>query len=132
MSKLTGEVLMRMFRPQISKANIAVTWKCNQHCKSCNIWQTYKGNAEGIQDEFTAAEYETFIKNSELIWVSLTGGEPTLRPDIAEILSLSSQYMMKVNITTNGSNPALLETWHQASIEPWRCADILQSLLRGR
>ena len=109
MSKLTGEVLMRMFRPQISKANIAVTWKCNQHCKSCNIWQTYQRNAEGLQDEFTAAEYETFIKNSGLIWVSLTGGEPTLRPDIAEILALSSQYMMKVNITTNGSNPALLE-----------------------
>jgi MoaA/NifB/PqqE/SkfB family radical SAM enzyme len=98
-----------MVRPQISKANIAVTWKCNQHCKSCNIWQTYQGNAESIKEEFTLAEYELFLKTSGLMWVSLTGGEPTLRPDIAEILSISSRYLQKVNITTNGSNPGLLE-----------------------
>jgi MoaA/NifB/PqqE/SkfB family radical SAM enzyme len=109
MSNLTGEVIKRMVRPQISKANIAVTWKCNQRCKSCNIWQTYQGNAESIKEEFTLAEYELFLKTSGLMWVSLTGGEPTLRPDIAEILSISSCHLLKVNITTNGSNPALLE-----------------------
>jgi MoaA/NifB/PqqE/SkfB family radical SAM enzyme len=109
MSNLTGEVIKRMVHPQISKANIAVTWRCNQRCKSCNIWQTSQGNAEEIQDEFTVAEYETFIKHSGLMWISLTGGEPTLRPDIAEIMALSSRYLVKVNITTNGSNPALLE-----------------------
>ena len=53
MSNLTVEVIKRMVRPQISKVNIAVTWKCNQRCKSCNIWQTYQGNAE-IQEGFTA------------------------------------------------------------------------------
>ena len=109
MSNLTGEVIKRMVRPQISKANIAVTWKCNQRCKTCNIWQTYQGNTESIKEEFTLAEYELFLKTSGLVWVSLTGGEPTLRPDIAEILSISSCHLLKVNITTNGSNPALLE-----------------------
>jgi MoaA/NifB/PqqE/SkfB family radical SAM enzyme len=109
MSNLTAEVIKRMVRPQISKANIAVTWKCNQRCKTCNIWQTYQGNTESIKEEFTLAEYELFLKTSGLMWVSLTGGEPTLRPDIAEILSISSYYLQKVNITTNGSNPALLE-----------------------
>jgi len=109
MSNLTGEVIKRMVRPQLSKANIAVTWKCNQRCKSCNIWQTYQGKAESIKEEFTFAEYELFLRNSGLMWVSLTGGEPTLRPDIAEIMALSSRLLCKVNITTNGSNPALLE-----------------------
>jgi MoaA/NifB/PqqE/SkfB family radical SAM enzyme len=109
MSNLTGEVIKRMVRPQISKANIAVTWKCNQRCKTCNIWQTYQGNAESIKEEFTLEEYEFFLKSSGLMWVSLTGGEPTLRPDIAEILSISSCHLLKVNITTNGSNPVLLE-----------------------
>jgi molybdenum cofactor biosynthesis enzyme MoaA len=109
MSNLTGEVIKRMIRPQVSKVNIAVTWKCNQRCKSCNIWQTYQGNADSIKEEFTLAEYELFLKTSGLMWVSLTGGEPTLRPDIAEILSVSSCYLQKVNITTNGSNPAMLE-----------------------
>ncbi len=109
MSNLTAEVIKRMVRPQVSKVNIAVTWRCNQRCKSCNIWQTYQGNAESIKEEFTLAEYELFLKTSGLMWVSLTGGEPTLRPDIVEILSMSSEYLQKVNITTNGSNPALLE-----------------------
>jgi len=116
MSNLTGEVIKRMVRPQISKVNIAVTWKCNQRCKSCNIWQTYRGNAESIKEEFTLAEYELFLKTSGLMWVSLTGGEPTLRPDIAEILSMSSEYLQKVNITTNGSNPALLEAGIRRSL----------------
>jgi MoaA/NifB/PqqE/SkfB family radical SAM enzyme len=110
MSNLTGEVIKRMVSPQISKANIAVTWRCNQRCKSCNIWQTYQGNAEKIQDEFDVSEYNSFLKTSGLMWVSLTGGEPTLRDDIGAILTQSSMYVQMVNITTNGSNPRELES----------------------
>ena len=112
MSKLslTGEVLKRIASPKISKANIAVTWRCNQRCKTCNIWQTYQGNAEKIQDEFNVSEYDAFLKKSGLMWVSLTGGEPTLREDIGAILTLSSMYVQMVNITTNGSNPRELES----------------------
>lgn len=44
------------------------------------------------------------------MWVSLTGGEPTLREDIGAILILSSMYVQMVNITTNGSNPRELES----------------------
>jgi len=107
---LTGEVLKRIASPKISKANIAVTWRCNQRCKSCNIWQTYQGKAEKIQDEFDVSEYDSFLKKSGLMWVSLTGGEPTLREDISAILILSSMYVQMVNITTNGSNPRELES----------------------
>src|SRR5271157_5380603 len=112
MSKLslTGEVLKRIASPKISKADIAVTWRCNQRCKTCNIWQTYQGKAEKIQDEFDVSEYDAFLKKSGLMWVSLTGGEPTLREDIDAILILSSMYVQMVNITTNGSNPRELES----------------------
>ena len=111
MSKLslTREVLKRIVSPKISKANIAVTWRCNQRCKTCNIWQTYQGKTEKIQDEFDVLEYDSFLKKSGLMWVSLTGGEPTLREDIGAILILSSMYVQMVNITTNGSNPRELE-----------------------
>jgi molybdenum cofactor biosynthesis enzyme MoaA len=121
MSKLslTGEVLKRIVSPRISKANIAVTWRCNQRCKTCYIWQTYQGNTEKIQDEFDVSEYDAFLKKSGLMWVSLTGGEPTLREDIADILTLSSRYMKMVNITTNGSNPRELELGIRDALQKW-------------
>lgn len=98
------EVVKRILRPQISKANIAVTWKCNQYCRSCNIWQKYRMDNSKLKEEFTTNEFETFIKYSGLIWVSLTGGEPTLRHDIGDLLCLATKYCLKVNINSNGSN----------------------------
>ncbi len=87
---------------KIYKANIAVTYKCNQECLTCNIW---KREAE---EELSKEQLKKFFqRNSYNKWLSLTGGEPFLRQDLVEIVKsaekeLDSFYIL--NIPTNGQN----------------------------
>jgi MoaA/NifB/PqqE/SkfB family radical SAM enzyme len=93
-------------RPQISRVNLALTSKCNHKCVSCNIW---KNNATA-RDLITVDDVDKLISSNHLLWVSLTGGEPTLNPYFRDILALSSSRLKLVNIITNGSYPILLES----------------------
>ncbi len=81
------------------KVNLAVTYKCNQRCSTCNIWE--KGG-EPI-DKHQIREF--FEKNRYIKWLSLTGGEPFLREDIVDIVESADQELDNLfilNIPTNG------------------------------
>ena len=90
-TKAGVQIVSRWVKPSISRANIAVTYLCNQKCRSCNIWKYYqdelsKGEFK-LCNELVTWEFEEIIKNNHLIWVSLTGGEPFLRKDIEDVCS---------------------------------------------
>lgn len=88
------------------KLNLAVTNKCNMKCKTCNIWRVYQSQPELAKKELKLADYEDFFKvHNHWNWVSFTGGEPFLREDLANIVSIaleSCDGLHTISIPTNG------------------------------
>lgn len=83
------------------KLNYAVTYRCNQRCLTCNIWE----NAP--DEEMSLKEIDAFFrKNPGFNWIDLTGGEIFLRKDIHEILRIivsRCKNLYLLHFPTNGS-----------------------------
>jgi sulfatase maturation enzyme AslB (radical SAM superfamily) len=83
------------------KLFIVVTKSCDSVCQNCSIWN------EKPQNELTLEEYEKIAKNigKNLSWLNISGGEPTNREDLIEIIKIFQKhcpYLLIVNFTTNG------------------------------
>jgi len=121
------EVLPKMARSQASymlgkplvlpmNLTISVSYRCNSRCKTCNVWQR-------PNDDFTLEEYEkTFASiGHAAYWFTFSGGEPTLRKDLPEMVELAYRYCRPgiINIPTNGIQdkiiPARIERVLQAA-----------------
>ncbi len=75
---------------------IAVTYKCNAKCYMCNTWQYPTKNSE----EITVKDIEKIP--SGLKFANITGGEPFVRDDIEEIISVVKKKTNRLVISTNG------------------------------
>ncbi|HEX9061802.1 MAG TPA: radical SAM protein, partial [Clostridia bacterium] len=75
---------------------IAVTYKCNAKCYMCNTWQYPTKNSE----EITVKDIEKIP--SGLKFANITGGEPFVRDDIEEIISVVKKKTKRLVISTNG------------------------------
>lgn len=89
-------------RPHVLPLNytFSLTFRCNSRCLTCNIWQK-KGVWELTADEWQRVFYSL---GKSPYWVTLSGGEPFLREDLARIvedLYRISQPKI-VTIPTNG------------------------------
>jgi MoaA/NifB/PqqE/SkfB family radical SAM enzyme len=93
-SRTMGKPLLLPFNLTLS-----VSYNCNSRCRTCNIW---KKKARDL----TLEEYEKIFKNlgRSVLWATLSGGEPFMRPDLGEVASsLYRNCRPKViNIPTNG------------------------------
>jgi MoaA/NifB/PqqE/SkfB family radical SAM enzyme len=95
---------------------ISVSYRCNSRCKTCNVWQR-------PNDDFTLEEYEkTFASiGHAAYWFTFSGGEPTLRKDLPDMVALAYRYCRPgiINIPTNGIQdkiiPARIERVLQAA-----------------
>lgn len=89
------------------KINFAVTSQCNSRCKTCNTWK----NKKDISKELTIKEIDTIFKKlpRTVTWISLTGGEPFLRKDFAEILNSAIENIKSLKMITIPSNGLLKE-----------------------
>jgi len=80
-----------------------LTQRCNARCKHCFI---DFDNPDTFKDELTTKEIEKLTKSfgNELYSVYLTGGEPFLRKDVAEVVFAycKNTAVGSVNIATNG------------------------------
>lgn len=75
--------------------------KCNLHCSYCD---TRWANAESVPaDMMTAAEITDYVNGTGIVNVTLTGGEPLLQEDIAELTDMLIASGHRVEIETNGS-----------------------------
>ncbi len=86
-------------------SEIAVTYRCNLACKFCyaSCGCTKKQNSEELNTE-EIKEVLTIIKNeAEVPSVSFTGGEPTLRDDLTEVISFAKSLKMWTNLITNAT-----------------------------
>lgn len=79
-----------------------LTYRCTAKCSICNYWK----NPSDPDEELTLNEIqEGFNKifTYGCRTVNFTGGEPTLRPDLEEIIGYASRLGMWTSLVTNGS-----------------------------
>jgi radical SAM protein with 4Fe4S-binding SPASM domain len=82
---------------------IILTYRCNSRCSMCNIWK----NPSLPEEEISV---ETLAKIPEHVGtINLTGGEPTLRRDLGEIVDLLYPRAQKFEISSNGLLPEKIE-----------------------
>jgi len=81
---------------------LSLTYRCNSRCATCNVW---KREAK----ELTLDEWERVLRSlgHAPYWITVSGGEPLLRQDAAEIIRLACTHCRPaiLNIPTNGLLP---------------------------
>lgn len=94
----------------IKFASIILTYRCNARCHMCNTWQ----HPSQPEEEITA---DDLAKLPEIPSINVTGGEPFLRDDLAELLSVLRTKARRVVISTNGYlTDRIIDTVRQ---HPW-------------
>ena len=84
----------------VTDLRISLTQRCNLRCVFCHMEGQHVSDEELSPGEITAA-VEAAVRLG-VDRVKLTGGEPTLRSDIVEIVRRLSPLVDEVSMTTNG------------------------------
>lgn len=88
----------------IRNLNFAVTYRCNSRCLSCDIWKNYIKDKSLLKEELSIEEIKAiFLQFKHLESVGITGGEPFLRDDLADIIREIKA--RSIIISTNGLMP---------------------------
>jgi radical SAM protein with 4Fe4S-binding SPASM domain len=77
------------------EACVITTYRCNAHCHMCNVWQHPTKPAEEIKPD-------VLEKLPQLAFCNITGGEPFIRQDIEEVVSVLKRKAKRIVISTNG------------------------------
>jgi len=77
--------------------NYFVTFRCNDTCEFCPIWQ--REELKKIEEKFVDL---SFLKAEGIKHLNLTGGEPLLRGDLPSILKNAQELGFTAELTTNG------------------------------
>ena len=95
---------------------------CNLHCDWCDT--TWANDKDAPKNVLTTAELADIakeaIENCDVRNVTLTGGEPLLQQDIAELCAELAKLGLNVEIETNGAIPleSFLENFDRNSMRP--------------
>lgn len=88
-------------------AEVAITYRCNLKCTFCYAGCNCTTNPVGDDREMSTAQVREVLDavrhDAQVPSVSFTGGEPTLRPDLAELIAHAKTLGMRVNLITNGT-----------------------------
>ncbi len=89
-------------------SEISLTYRCNLSCLFCYAGCTCKKTQSSHSDEMSTGEVKRILEiihnDAEVPSVSFTGGEPTLRNDLEELISFARRELkMRVNLITNGT-----------------------------
>jgi 7-carboxy-7-deazaguanine synthase len=75
---------------------------CNLRCSWCDT--TYSWDTESTKEILSAKEIYDYIKENNVVNVTLTGGEPLIQDNIDELLALlNSDNALNIHIETNGA-----------------------------
>lgn len=121
-------------RSEIMGLRLTTTWRCNSQCTTCSIWQM----DEPAGSELQVAAYDLLSKSKYLRnveYITLSGGEPTLRDDLSQIVSVLHKNIPSAAfaITTNGLNPERIEQTFRAILKenPGVCFSLVGLSLNG-
>ena len=81
-------------------SSVQITLRCNSRCVYCNIWKL-KDNSEAMSLD-TLGKIFGSLRELGVRIVSLTGGEPLTRNDLAEVIHLAKCYGLLPHVCTNG------------------------------
>jgi len=95
------EALVRYLKGFRRTAIFAITTQCNCRCVMCDI---YKKPTCFISMKDAVKVLDFLFENKFLI-VYFTGGEPTLHPNVVEMVSYANQLGLVTTMTTNGTAP---------------------------
>ena len=88
--------------------HMELTYRCNSKCIMCDLWDYQKRTSKTVEDELSLDEIKRFVETSKYLrrakTVVLSGGEPFLREDIAEICGFFIRHLpdASIGILTNG------------------------------
>jgi cyclic pyranopterin phosphate synthase len=85
---------------EVSDLRISLTQRCNLACVFCHM----EGQPQSTE-ELPADQIESIVRAGArhgITRVKLTGGEPTLRSDVLEIVRRIRPYVQELSMTTNG------------------------------
>ena len=74
---------------------VIVTYRCNARCNMCDCWRDPSRPEEEIS-------LEVIRKLPEMAFTNITGGEPFIRKDLAEIVEELYKKSDRIVISTNG------------------------------
>lgn len=88
-------------RQHTCTALVEVTQRCNLRCKFC--FASSGGYHEDINMQKIEFMYKSILKSSGVCNIQISGGEPTLRDDLPEIIELGIKLGFKfIQLNTNG------------------------------
>ena len=100
-TKIAFSGVRHSINPQIQQLILHVTNKCNFRCRHCFV------DFSDIPKDLTLQEIQSIsVTVGKLIWLEIGGGEPFLRKDLVDVVSLFD--FEEVSIPTNG--------WYQDNI----------------
>jgi len=87
-------------------SEIAITYRCNLKCAFCYAGSGCTANPTGSDKEMSIDEIKEILwrifHQAKVPSVSFTGGEPTLIPELPELIRYAKDLGMRVNLITNG------------------------------
>lgn len=96
---------------------LSVTNMCQSRCKTCGIWEMYRGNrGQGngsIGEELTLSDFEKLFKSlGHVYFVNMSGGEPFLRKDFPDIVEMANELLTPgvIHTPTNAIMPERIES----------------------
>lgn len=95
------------------EAHVVLGYTCNSHCKHCVV-QVKRNKYETTNSEQLnltvdeAREHIINILSKNVDEIVISGGEPTLRSDIVELITMILDKNTKVQIQTNGINTEVI------------------------
>ena len=96
---------------------------CNFRCPFCHNSELLEGKAEPVMDD---AELLAFLQKRKgiLDGVCITGGEPTLQPELESLLRRIKELGYPVKLDTNGYRPQILRKLVEAGLVDYVAMDI--------
>jgi MoaA/NifB/PqqE/SkfB family radical SAM enzyme len=89
----------------------SVTAACQSRCKTCNIGALYLANPKLAEQNLSLEEIEKVFESlGSIYFFNVSGGEPFMRPDLAEIIRLACIHLRPhlIHIPTNAISPKFI------------------------
>ena len=91
-------------------------WHCNQKCLHCYA----AGQPMGETPELSTEQWKTalaLLRKANIPQVTFTGGEPTLRSDLVELVQAAAWFVTRLNTNGRLLTPQLCAALYQASLD---------------
>jgi radical SAM protein with 4Fe4S-binding SPASM domain len=84
-------------------SEIALTYRCQNRCTFCYASSPDRGSEVAeMTTEQVKGILDVIVDEARVPTVSFTGGEPTLRPDLPELIAYAKSRRLRTNLITNG------------------------------